>query len=806
MISINMIKNRILSLLVVLFVAISAYAQDARQRTTETIVQDVLAAMPAANQADLYVQMKDLAQSAPASVESLASMLKPASAGSNNLIEYAIGGIVHYVTDPANKQYLAPVKSGFEKAAANCTDSDMKAFLLSQVRLLSEFVQETPAQPTVKEMLSSAKSLLKSSESKDKSQAMWLFAEALGEKSASKVLKALKSDDKAFRMTALRSATSFADEAFLTKLAKLYPKLSTSAKADVLNWIGSIKAVSQTALVLSEVKSGNPLATTAIDVAGRLGGDNVKEVLFDALASDDTREAAMKALYSFNGDIDSSIISRMAGAKGSTLDALMGLAAKRRVKETSKTIISSALTNKAALSALPAVVGEGDADVIAAMLDKADAASQPQVVKALTQTLKGLSADDCYNTVMKYISKAKNPENYYPLVAQTGTDAAVETLVKAYKDGSATALKALSKTDNYKAAAVLLEASAKDDSLLGRYIQLVDKYVTDGGKKCFDYSQALDMAQTDKTKNTILKSLSKVHTMKAFLLAGKYLDNKETAYSAANTAKAIAEKTTEEIDYNQFCNILKKSSEIIGAHGSADDGYAVDAIKKLLDEAKPFEKFELSEEEKKAGFEVLFDGTDLSKWTGDFEGYTPLNGTINVTASYGDTRNLYTKKEYTDFIFRFEFCFLKPGVNNGVGIRTPMGVDAAYHGMCEVQILDHDAPIYKNLREYQVHGSVYGIVPAKRIVHKPLGEWSTQEIKVVGNRITVTVNGEVIVDADIRKACKGRNVAPDGSEKNPYTVDKRNHPGMFNKSGHIGFLGHGAGLRFRNVRVLDLSK
>ena len=48
---------------------------------------------------------------------------------------------------------------------------------------------------------------------------------------------------------------------------------------------------------------------------------------------------------------------------------------------------------------------------------------------------------------------------------------------------------------------------------------------------------------------------------------------------------------------------------------------------------------------------------------------------------------------------------MKEGVNNGVGIRIPMGVDAAYEGM-EIQILDHDAPIYKNLREYQVHGSV----------------------------------------------------------------------------------------------------
>ena len=85
---------------------------------------------------------------------------------------------------------------------------------------------------------------------------------------------------------------------------------------------------------------------------------------------------------------------------------------------------------------------------------------------------------------------------------------------------------------------------------------------------------------------------------------------------------------------------------------------------------------------------------------------------------------------------------MREGVNNGVGIRTPMGVDAAYEGM-EIQILDHDAPIYKGLREYQQHGSVYGIIPAKRVKFPALGEWNTEEIRAVGDRITVTVNGEL---------------------------------------------------------------
>lgn len=191
-------------------------------------------------------------------------------------------------------------------------------------------------------------------------------------------------------------------------------------------------------------------------------------------------------------------------------------------------------------------------------------------------------------------------------------------------------------------------------------------------------------------------------------------------------------------------------------------------------------------EARERGFKSLFNGKDLSGWVGALDGYVVKDGAIYAKDGFN---NIYAEDEYSDFILRFEFCFDVPGVNSGIGIRTPMGVDAAYHGMCEVQILDHDAPIYKGLRDYQVHGSIYGIVPAKRIKHKEYGQWTAQEIKVKGRRITVTVDGEVIVDAELVNL----------------PVDGYDHPGMSNKSGYIGILGHGEGVRFRNIRIKRLK-
>lgn len=203
------------------------------------------------------------------------------------------------------------------------------------------------------------------------------------------------------------------------------------------------------------------------------------------------------------------------------------------------------------------------------------------------------------------------------------------------------------------------------------------------------------------------------------------------------------------------------------------------------------EPFRLSEEEKKEGFRVLFDGTNMHEWTGNTKDYVLEDGCIVLYPSESFGGNLYTKDEFDNFILRFEFM-LTPGANNGLGIRTPMEGDAAYVGM-ELQILDNEAPIYKDLQPYQYHGSVYGVIPAKRGYLKPAGEWNYQEVIADGDHIKVILNGTTILDGNIREAAKNG------------TMDHREHPGLFNKKGHIGFLGHGSEVRFRNIRIKELK-
>ena len=189
------------------------------------------------------------------------------------------------------------------------------------------------------------------------------------------------------------------------------------------------------------------------------------------------------------------------------------------------------------------------------------------------------------------------------------------------------------------------------------------------------------------------------------------------------------------------------------------------------------------------GFRKLFNGKDLTGWVGDTKGYQVVDGEI-VCKPGG---NLYTADEFGDFHFKFEFK-LTEGANNGLGIRTPLEGDAAYVGM-EIQILDNTADKWKGLKDYQYHGSIYGVVSAKRGYLKPAGQWNSEEVIAKGKAVKVILNGETIVDADDADITEA-------IEKG--TMDGKEHPGLGNKSGHICFCGHGDVVYFRNIRLKAL--
>lgn len=914
----------------------SVVAQDARMRTSETIIADGLNQLPAADKSTFDTVMGELVSTGAEGIAQIAGMLVPADKGKNAIVEYALNGVVAYATTPGKDAEKAVVRKGLAQALEACTDNPHKAFLMTLLRNCGEaedapvfvkylnddylaewaisgltsipgteevlldlmkkeaapkaalasaagikkmaaaepilidwlkkadaataraiyhslaqcgtslsipvlgkapmkvnyesietdvtaaylrLLKRLVAEGQAKSAVAAAKALLKDSDQPYvRGAALEIIVAVDGKKALPLLTAALKNENRDYRVHALRLSEKIADDAWYATLAKMLKgKAETPVKADILNWLGTNHVASQAEAVVAQINaSDEEVVLAAIKAAGKIGGESALSALVAQLGGTYSA-AAEKALLSFNGKVNSEVLKALDGEKNVQLPALH-IASARSMDEAVEKVYtllgsSDAAISEAAYQALPGVVTPGDVNRLSGLLEKASGKQVAPLQQALKNALLPLAKEEQMKAVNACIEKSANASLYYPVLAQVGNAEAIAEIRKGYEGNyRQAAYEALLTIDNAEMIEVLFDMAQNDknnsQALLNRYTDLVNKSAQTPIQKYQSYAQALELASDVKLQNRLIGLLGGTHTYQALLVVAPYMDRQPNAESAAGAVRTIVSKNIDTLGGEQIRTMLNKAITCFEAVGDADAGYAIDDIKSMLEKLPEMEtspKFELSPEEAKQGFEVLFDGEDMSQWTGNTIDYVPMNGAICVSAHYGNGGNLYTKKEYSDFIFRFEFCFVKEGVNNGVGIRTPMGVDAAYEGM-EIQILDHDAPIYKNLREYQVHGSVYGIIPAKRIKSPELGTWNTEEIWVKGDRIKVTVNGEVIVDGNIRKACKGNNVSKDGSKTNPYTVDKKNHPGLFNKSGHIGFLGHGEGLKLRNVRIKDLSK
>ncbi|MCX8037620.1 MAG: DUF1080 domain-containing protein [Candidatus Sumerlaeia bacterium] len=193
----------------------------------------------------------------------------------------------------------------------------------------------------------------------------------------------------------------------------------------------------------------------------------------------------------------------------------------------------------------------------------------------------------------------------------------------------------------------------------------------------------------------------------------------------------------------------------------------------------------------------LFNGKDLSGWKeiSKKPGAWKVEDGI-LRCSGGEGGWLSTDKEFSDFELSLEFR-LPQGGNSGVFLRHPGTGDGAYTGM-EIQVLDDYAKQYDNLRAVQYTGSIYDVQAAapgvtkkedpekwKDRATKPAGQWQKMDILCVGRKVKISINGRVVVDANL--------------DDYPDKVAK--HPGLKRTSGFIGLQNHGSGVDYRNIRI-----
>lgn len=483
-----------------------------------------------------------------------------------------------------------------------------------------------------------------------------------------------------------------------------------------------------------------------------IGKDEAVPTLATYLSDERLADPAARALTSIHTPAaQKAIVSALPGAKGAAQLAILEAAGKMRIQTAQSTFLKLAKSPELNVRKL-ALYGLANLGLPSA---------QPTLLAQASKVNYSYDPSEATNAYLLWLKRAgQNPK-------QTGVEKNALELIKFSKGYTRLAAEQIVLEKTNKATfTAFVERIAKADYPASDKFQLL--------------KQAMAKASNTEQKRVVLKELAQVNHPAAFYFAHTFMDSKELQKTAATTVAELS------LDLPELCTM--KDRELISNTYPFISSTLQEEVRKHISIMPDLHG--LKEAEKEEGFKALFDGSNLEQWTGNKQDYIIEEGNLVIRPSGKGQGNLYTKDEYADFVFRFDFQ-LTPGANNGLGVRSPLEGDAAYTGM-ELQILDNDAFEYKNLQPYQYHGSVYGIIPAKREAMRPIGEWNSEEVTLKGTHVKVVLNGVTILDGDTAEATK------EG------TPDHKEHPGLKRTSGHIGFLGHGSVVKFRNMRVKEL--
>jgi hypothetical protein len=191
--------------------------------------------------------------------------------------------------------------------------------------------------------------------------------------------------------------------------------------------------------------------------------------------------------------------------------------------------------------------------------------------------------------------------------------------------------------------------------------------------------------------------------------------------------------------------------------------------------------FVLTAAELEKGFKPLFNGKDMSGWklrnpNGHNAWTIEPGGVLKNTVEKGSHgTDLVSEQKFLNFTVRYEFM-TPDGSNSGFYLR----------GRHEIQILGD----YKTGQATKSgNGSLYNFKAPDKFVTKPAGEWQTAEATIIGNRITLVLNGVKVHDAVV---CD----RPTGGELD----DKVNDPGPILLQGDHGTVS------FRNIQIKEMLK
>jgi len=211
----------------------------------------------------------------------------------------------------------------------------------------------------------------------------------------------------------------------------------------------------------------------------------------------------------------------------------------------------------------------------------------------------------------------------------------------------------------------------------------------------------------------------------------------------------------------------------------------------------------LTDQEKKDGWNLLFDGktvTGWHTWKSDkvSSRWKISNGELYLDKTVTDGRgDLVTNKEFQNYELALDWKIAACG-NSGVifNVVDDSKYDNTYNTGPEMQVLDNtchpDAKIIKHRA-----GDLYDLISCSKETVKPAGEWNQVRIVSKNAKMEFWLNGTKVVEFTMHTPEWDKMVAS----------SKFNNMPAFGKAlkGHIALQDHGDGVWFRNIKIRELK-
>jgi len=644
-----------------------------------------------------------------------------------------------------------------------------------------------------------------------KSSAISILIDAEGERAVDELLEKAISSNKRLRISALQQINELPGENVTNALITALQSDNLQVQEDIIRILGKRGDKS----VVPEVKTylENPNYENRIAAAEavyELEGDDSFTVLVDLLSNAENEKeiyALEKVLLQAPSDeLVTVSAAALPEAADSAKPAFIRLLNNKNAEDHLHMIgeygthddehvrleVYSAFENFGKLEDLPQLAGFLSAD----MHEDEITAIQMAFVSIASQTENIAERDE---KIIRIWDETGDPEKPFLLSVLPYLDSeetlriAAGSLNHSGEEMRSAAVAAIADWPQPDALQYLLEASSnatisEREVLVNGYLRLVDQSGESVHEKVEQLVQITETAQTPEEKKEIIGSFSQLDSLVALQASARFFKNDDE--SVRDSGFMVASEILGPY-YEYGSSTLNSSTVFMAQLDDADRTTLQQYLQEKPDETEEtvtedpdnFEPDQISETSVS-----LFNGQNLEGW--ESVGSNPDGWGVEDGVLYTDGVGsgwLSTSSTYDNFKLELEYRVPEEG-NSGVFLRAPREGNPAYEGM-EIQILDDYAERYSELQPWQYTGSIYDVKGPSERNTKPAGEWQHMVIVADGPKITVTLNGQMVLNTSL--------------------VDHMDlvnrHPGLIRRNGYIGLQNHSNRVEFRNIIISKID-